>query len=59
MKAPVPESRFLIKMQAWGFIKKDTLTHVFSCEFCEISKNTFFTEHLRAIASFYGHLCGH
>ena len=24
---------------------------LFSCEFCEISKNTFFTEHLRAIAS--------
>ena len=24
---------------------------MFSCEFCEISKNTFFTEHLRAIAS--------
>ena len=23
-----------------------TLTHVFSCEFCEIFKNTFFTEHL-------------
>ena len=22
-----------------------------SCEFCEISKNTFFTEHLRATAS--------
>ena len=24
---------------------------MFSCEFCEISKNTFFTEHLRANAS--------
>ena len=24
---------------------------VFSCEFCEISKNTFFTEHLRVTAS--------
>ena len=23
-----------------------TLAQVFSCEFCEISKNTFFTEHL-------------
>ena len=22
------------------------VAHVFSCEFCEISKNTFFTEHL-------------
>ena len=27
-------------------IKKETLAQVFSCEFCEISKNTFFTEHL-------------
>ena len=24
---------------------------MFSCEFCEIFKNTFFTEHLRVIAS--------
>ena len=30
---------------------KETLTQVFSCEFCEISKNNFFTEHLRATAS--------
>ena len=27
---------------ACNFIKKETLTQVFSCEFCEISKNTFF-----------------
>ena len=27
-------------------IKKETLPQVFSCEFCEISKNTFSTEHL-------------
>ena len=27
-------------------IKKETLAKVFSCEFYEISKNTFFTEHL-------------
>ena len=33
---------FLIKLQE----KKETLARVFSCEFCEISKNTFFTEHL-------------
>ena len=32
-------------------IKKETLAHVFSCEFCEISKNTFFTEHLRVTRS--------
>ena len=32
-------------------VKKETLSQVFSCEFCEISKNTFFTEHLWATAS--------
>ena len=29
------------KAEACNFIKKETLTQVFSCEFCEISKNTF------------------
>ena len=28
-----------------------TLVQVYSSEFCEISKNTFFTEHLRTAAS--------
>ena len=34
---------FFIKLQpsACNFIKKETLVQVFSCEFCEISKNTF------------------
>ena len=32
---------FLIKLQAWAFIKIETLALVFSCEFCEISKITF------------------
>ena len=32
---------FLIKLQACNFIKKETLAQVFSCELCEISKNTF------------------
>ena len=36
---------------ACNFIKKETLAQVFSCEFCEISKNTFFTEHLWMTAS--------
>ena len=31
--------------------KKETLAQVFSCEFCEISKNTFFTEYLLTPAS--------
>ena len=30
---------------------KETLAKVFFCEFYEIFKNTFFTEHLRATAS--------
>ena len=36
-------SLFLIKLQieACNFIKKETLAQVFSCEFCEISKNAF------------------
>ena len=29
-----------------NFIKKETLVQVFSSEFCNISKYTFFTEHL-------------
>ena len=35
---------FLINLQAsaCNFIKKETLAEVFSCEFCEISKSTFF-----------------
>ena len=32
---------------------KQTLAQVFSCKFCEISKNTFFIEHLWAAASDY------
>ena len=32
-------------------IKKETLAQIFSCEFCEISKNTCFTESLWTAAS--------
>ena len=32
--------------QPYSLIKKEALAQVFSCEFCEIFKNTFFTEHL-------------
>ena len=28
-----------------------SLAHVFSCEFCEVSKSTFFTQHLRWMLS--------
>ena len=33
---------FLIKLQALA----ETLAQAFSCEVCEISENTYFTEHL-------------
>ena len=38
-------------MENNSFTKKETLAQVFSCEFCEISKNTFFTEHLQTTTS--------
>ena len=34
------------RLQTCNFIKGETLAEVFSCEFCKISQNTFFTEHL-------------
>ena len=37
---------FLVKLHASATLLKKTLAQVFSCEFCEISQNTFFTEHL-------------
>ena len=44
-KKPVPD-----RPKACNFIKKETLAQVFSCEFCELSKNSSFTEHLQATA---------
>ena len=35
-----------LRPEACNFIKKETLAQEFSCELCEISKNTFFTEHI-------------
>ena len=40
-----------LKAKACNFIKKETLAQVFSSEFCEISKNAFFTEHRWTAAS--------
>ena len=34
-----------------NFIKKETLAQVFSCDFWDISRNTFFTEYIWATAS--------
>ena len=39
-----------LQASAYDFTNKETLVQVFSCEFCEISKNSFFTEHLRVAA---------
>ena len=49
---------FLLKLQgsALQLHLKKTLAQMFSCEFCEIFKNTFFTEHLLEIASEYGYV---
>ena len=45
------DRRCFIEKVFWGLrpatlLKKETLARLFSCEFCEISKNTYFTEHL-------------
>ena len=46
---------FLIKLLVWGLqlCLEKTPAQVFSCEFSEISKNTFFTEHLQATTSVF------
>ena len=38
-------------LQSCNFVKKETLAQALSCEFCEIFKNTFSTEHLWTTAS--------
>ena len=38
--------------EACNFIKKETQAQMFSIEFCEIFKNTLFTEHIRTTTSF-------
>ena len=39
-------ARLKLQASARNFVKKETLTQQFSCEFCQIFENTFFTEHL-------------
>ena len=41
------------RAQAYDFIKKETLVQIFSSEFCEIFKNSLFTEHLWATVLIY------
>ena len=38
-------------LKAGNFPKNETATQVFSCELCEIFKNTDFEEHMRTTAS--------
>ena len=42
------ESLFIesCRPEASNFVKKEILAQVFSCKFCEIFKNTFFTEYI-------------
>ena len=52
-KAPVLESLFnnAAGLKGCNFIEKKNPTQVFSYEYCEVSKNTNFEEHLRTDAS--------
>ena len=51
MPEPLFKESYRLQTSVCNFIKKETLEQLFSCKFCKISKNTFFTEHLRATAS--------
>ena len=39
-----------VTIQTYNTLQRIIITHVFLCDFCKISKNTFLTEHLQAIA---------
>ena len=43
---PETATRSVLQKHLCQKIKKETLTLVFSCEFCEIIKNTYFEERL-------------
>ena len=44
-KTAVPEDLF-DELPVCNVIERDTPTHVFSCKFCKVFKNTFFKEML-------------
>ena len=55
---PVIFAKFLkVLTEACNFIKKETPIKVFSCYFCKIFEDTFFTEHLQwlLLNIFYTH----
>ena len=52
----LPQSLFFNKVKGFRpatLLKIDTLAQVFSYEFCEISKSTFFLEYVRVTVSIY------
>ena len=46
LKSLRPDNLLKKRHLTCNFIKKVTLVQVFSCKFCEIFKNNFFTKHL-------------
>ena len=42
---------FTDKHLHWSLLKKVTLAQVSSCKFCEVFKNTYFSEHLQTATS--------
>ena len=49
----ISENSQEMQPETWNFFKKEALTQVFSCEFWEISKNTFPYRTFRVVASAY------
>ena len=50
-KLPMLESLFWQSYKTCNLINEESLTLVFSCQYCEIFENTYFDEHLRTAAS--------
>ena len=48
-EAPVPETFFKLQAEPCNFVKKDTPTQVFSCNFWETFQNIFFYRTLRRL----------
>ena len=48
---PTSLNQLPCRAEASNFIKKEALAQAFSCEFCQISKNTVFTDYLSAAAT--------
>ena len=49
-----PENIRKLKVSVYSFIRKETPTQPFSCEFCEIFKNTFSIEHIWVLILLWG-----